>query len=439
MANDLDLRDRETLEKLQRERLRALLEEILPGNGFYARKLSAAGLPAALGTQTSVRDALRSLPWTTKEELLADQEAHPPYGQVLTYPLARYSRLHQTSGTSGKPLRWLDTPASWNWLLGCWEKMYRMAGVRWGDRLLFSFSFGPFLGFWTAFEAASRLGFLCLPGGGMSSAARLRFLLDNQATVVLCTPTYALRLAEVAREEGLDLTSSGVRALIVAGEPGGSIPSTRARIEAAWGARIFDHCGLTEVGAVGIECSENPAGLHIVDTEYIAEVVDVKTGQPVPAGQTGELVITNLGRLGSPLIRYRTGDLVRVDPRPCPCGSPFLRLEGGILGRTDDMIHLRGNNLYPSALEAVIRRFPEVAEYRVEVDETGSLAELRIEVEPQDDKQGARVAQRVSQAIRDELLFRAEVVAVSPGTLPRFEMKANRISRKGAKNAERGR
>src|SRR5262245_34105630 len=185
MATDLDLRDRETLEKFQQQRLRALLEEILPGNGFYARKLSAAALAAALGTQSSLPDALHSLPWTTKEELFADQEAHPPYGQVLTYPLAHYSRLHQTSGTSGKPLRWLDTPASWNWLLGCWEKMYRMAGVRSGDRLLFSFSFGPFLGFWTAFEAASRLGFLCLPGGGMSSAARLRFLLDNQATVVL--------------------------------------------------------------------------------------------------------------------------------------------------------------------------------------------------------------------------------------------------------------
>src|SRR5713226_528267 len=262
MANDLDLRNREELEKLQRERLRALLEEILPGNRFYARKLSAAGLASSLSTKNSLVDALRSLPWTTKEELLTDQEAHPPYGQVLTYPLARFNRLHQTSGTSGRPLRWLDTPASWNWLLGCWEKMYRMAGVRSGDRLFFPFSFGPFLGFWTAFEAASRLGFLCLPGGGMSSAARLRFLLDNEATVVLCTPTYALRLAEVAREEGIDLTSSSVRALIVAGEPGGSIPPTRARIEAAWGARVFDHCGLTEVGAVGIECSENSAGLH---------------------------------------------------------------------------------------------------------------------------------------------------------------------------------
>src|SRR5437879_847831 len=179
--------------------------------------------------------------------------------QILTDPLSGYVRRCQTSGTTSQPLRWLDTPESWDWLLSCWETIYRMVGVRPGDRLFFPFSFGPFLGFWTAFDAASRLGYLCLPGGGMSSAARLRFLLDHSATVVLCTPTYALRLAEVALEEGIDLACSSVRALIVAGEPGGSIPATRQRLEAAWGARVFDHCGLTEVGALGIECPENPA------------------------------------------------------------------------------------------------------------------------------------------------------------------------------------
>src|SRR4029077_10046377 len=154
-------------------------------------------------------------------------------GQALTYPVERYCRMHQTSGTSGQPLRWLDTTQSWNWLLGCWETMFQVVGLRAGDRLFFPFSFGPFLGFWTAFDAASRLGYLCLPGGGMSSAARLRFLLDNHATVVLCTPTYALRLAEVANQQGIDLKGGSVRLLIVAGEPGGSIAATRARIESA--------------------------------------------------------------------------------------------------------------------------------------------------------------------------------------------------------------
>jgi phenylacetate-CoA ligase len=304
--------------------------------------------------------------------------------------------------------------------------IFRIVGLTNADRLFFPFSFGPFLGFWTAFEAAARQGRLCLPGGGMSSVARLRFLLDHEVTVVLCTPTYALHLAETAATEGIDLAASAVRAVIVAGEPGGGIPATRSRIETAWGARLFDHCGMTEIGPAGIECPNNPAGVHLLESEYLAEVIDPPTGRAVPPGDLGELVLTNFGRSGSPLLRYRTGDLVRVDPRPCPCGRTFVRLEGGIRGRTDDMIHLRGNNLHPSALEAVIRRFPEVAEYRVEVDQSGPLANLRVEVEAAN----AEVAERIGRAIRDEFLFRAEVVAVPPGSLPRFEMKARRVVRK---------
>jgi phenylacetate-CoA ligase len=420
-----DRLDRDALTQLQRDRFRALLHEILPRNRFYARKFTGVDLDAPID--------LAQLPFTTKEELLAEQHAQPPYRRLLTYPREGYTRLHQTSGTAGRPLCWLDTPESWRWLLGCWATMFRMIGLRPSDRLFFPFSFGPFLGFWTAFEAASQLGCLCLPGGGMSSAARIRFLLDHEATVVFCTPTYALRLAEVAVEMGIDLAGCPVRALIVAGEPGGSIPATRARLESTWGARVFDHNGLTEVGACGIECLENPAGLHLLENEYLVEVVDPQTEQAVHSGSVGELVLTNLGRWGSPLIRYRTGDLVRVDPRLCPCGRAFVRLDGGILGRTDDMIHVRGNNLYPAALEAVIRRFPEVAEYRVEVDQSGSLTAVRIEVEPVAAAPRRDIADLVSRAIRDELLFRAEVTTVPPGSLPRFELKAQRVSRKGAK------
>jgi phenylacetate-CoA ligase len=419
--------ERSELLKFQVQRLQNLFREILPANRFYQTKFAAAKIERADITSTA---DLGKVPFTTKAELVADQEAQPPYGTALTYSQDRYRRLHQTSGTTGRPLRWLDTAESWSWVLDCWERIYIIAGVGHKDRLFFAFSFGPFFGFWTAFEAATRLGYLCLPAGGMSSAARLRFLLDNRASVMLCTPTYALRLAEVAIEEKIDLASSNVRALIVAGEPGGSIPATRSRIEAAWGARVFDHYGLTEVCPLGIECQENPAGLHILETECIAEVIDPGTGQRIEPGQVGELVLTGLGRLGSPLIRYRTGDLVKMDSKPCPCGRTWMRLEGGILGRTDDMIHLRGNNVYPAALEAVIRRFPEVVEYRVEIDQSGPLAALCIEVEPAASAPANDLADRVSRAIRDELLFRAEVKAVPPGSLPRFEMKAKRIIRK---------
>lgn len=398
-------------------RLANLLKSILPANRFYAQKF--ANLPL---------DDWTKLPFTTKDELLASQAAHPPYGELLTYPLERYTRLHQTSGTQGTPLRWLDTPESWERMLGSWRTMFQMIGITPADRLLFAFSFGPFLGFWTAFEAASRMGCMCLAAGGLSSGARLRMLLDNRATVVLCTPTYALHLAEYAKQQGVRLT--GVHSIIVAGEPGGNIPATRARIEEAWQARVFDHSGMTEIGPLAIECRENPGGLHIVEDDYYAEVIECG---PLPPGEetrsrseratnVGELVITNLGRLGSPLLRYRTGDLVRVDPNPCPCGSPWMRLVGGILGRTDDMIAIRGNNVYPSALENVIRRFAEIAEYRVTVDRSTPLTEMRIEIEA-----NADVASRLSDAIRDELMFRADVVLVTPGTLPRFEMKAQRI------------
>jgi phenylacetate-CoA ligase len=419
-----DYLERPALTDLQGERLRRLLAEILPQNHFYARKFAEAAVnPAALVTPAD----LSRLPFTTKAELLADQANHPPYGQVLTYPANRYCRLHQTSGTHARPLYWLDTPQSWGWILACWEKIFQIVGLGQGDRLFFPFSFGPFLGFWAAFDAAARLGYCCLPGGGMSSVARLHFLLEHQVTILFCTPTYALRLAETARQQGLDLAHSAVRMLIVAGEPGGSIPATRQQIESVWGARVIDHTGMTEIGSLGIECPENPAGVHLLETECLAEVIDPATGTPVPPGQTGELVLTNLGRWGSPLLRYRTGDLVRVDPRPCPCGRTWIRLEGGILGRTDDMIYLRGNNLYPSALEAVIRRFPDVAEYRVEVDQSEALPVLRIEIEPLPSAATNGLAERIGRVIRDEMLFRAEVTTVPTGTLPRFEMKARRI------------
>jgi phenylacetate-CoA ligase len=400
-----------------------MIGAILPTNRFYSKKLAAAAIDPR---RVRTAEQLQTLPFTTKQELLDDQATHPPYGSYLTYPLQRYCRLHQSSGTAGVPLRWLDTPESWEWFLGCWRTIYKTIGLRRDDRLFFPFSFGPFLGFWGAFEGAARLGNLCLPGGGMTSAARLHFMLDHRATVVACTPTYALRLAEVAAEERIDLAGSPVRALVVAGEPGGSIPATRARIEAAWGAGVFDHTGMTEIGALGIECIENPGGVHLIETECIAEVIDPQSTQPVPPGANGELVLTNLGRWGSPLIRYRTGDLVRADTDPCPCGRAWLRLNGGILGRVDDMLIIRGNNVYPGAVEELLRGISQVAEYRCTVAASGALNALRIEVEPTNEQSAEPLVRRVSRAFQDRFHFRADVHAVPRGSLPRFEMKARR-------------
>ena len=410
------------LQALQRRKLRAMLERVLASNAFYSRKLHGVRFDP-------LADPMSVLPLTTRRELEEDQRDHPPYGTNLTEPAGSYCRYHQTSGSLGRPVRWLDTAESWEWLKRCWRTIFAAAKVGPGDRLLFPFSFGPFIGFWAAFESAASMGLLSIPAGGMTTTSRLRLILDNDVTVVCCTPTYALRLAEVAAEEHLDLANSAVRALIVAGEPGGSIPATRRRIESAWGARVYDHTGMTEIGSLGFECHESPGGVHLIESECIAEVIDPRTLAGVEEGQPGELVLTNLGRTGSPLIRYRTGDQVVLTRKRCPCGRSFARMEGGILGRIDDLVIIRGNNVFPSALEAIVREIPDVAEFRVEAYDEGAFTQLRIEVEPFAAASGD-VAASVAKAIQDRLNFRATVVAVPPGSLPRFEMKARRFVRR---------
>lgn len=431
----------EELRSLQQERLRELLRLVGLSNRFWQSKWQAAGVDVA-------NAELAQLPLTTKAELVEDHQAHPPYGSNLTFEVGTYSRFCQTSGTTGQPLRWLDTPESWQWMLGCWEQIFEMAGLRADDRVAFPFSFGPFLGFWAAFEGAARLGRLCLPGGGMSSEARLKFIEENQATVVCCTPTYALRLAEVAtdlaKQRGGTVSEmlKSVRLLIVAGEPGGSVTSIRYKIEESWGARVIDHWGMTEVGPLAAECVENPGGLHILESECIAEILDTATGQPFDLRDTtvpvrGELVITNLGRVGSPMIRYRTGDIVEFDPQPCPCGRQLLRLKGGVLGRVDDMLTIRGNNVFPTAIEAILREFPEVIEFQFETVTRDSMPQLQIEIEttmgvPDVEQTGEfrALIDRIKSAIHDRLHFRPEVIPVPPHSLPRSELKSQRMRKR---------
>jgi phenylacetate-CoA ligase len=380
-------------------------------------------------------DAFAQIPLLQKSDLVACHASDPPYSSNLTYPLVRYSRLHQTSGTTGKPLRWLDTPASWDWLMECWKQIYHLVGLTPEDRIAFPFSFGPFLGFWAAFEGGQRLGNLCLSGGGMSSQARLQMILDNEATFVCCTPTYALRLAVVAEEEGINMANSAVRGIIVAGEPGGNIPAIRRQIETAFGARVFDHWGMTEIGALGVESVEYAEGLYLLETECIAEIVDTETSEPVEAGETGELVITNLGRWGSPVIRYRTGDLVREDLSASPDDICLKRLKGGVLGRADDMMTIRGNNVFPSSIDAIVREFDQVAEYRMHFTTKREMNHLKIEIEPiaaltgTDDEQ--QLLSDINRAIKDRMNFQAEIVAVEPESLPRFELKGRRFVKDG--------
>jgi len=404
----------------QWRRFHAMAREVLAGNSFVRSKWQAAGVSSA--DDLRGWDDFRRLPFTVKRELAADQAAHPPFGTNLTYPLERYVRVHQTSGTTGTPIRWLETPESWAWWARCWAMVLAGAGVTPADRVFFPFSFGLFVGFWGGFEGARALGALAIPAGGLDSPTRLALMEALGVTVLVCTPSYALHLVETARERGLDPRKLPVRTTIHAGEPGAGIPSVRTRIEDAWGARAFDHAGMTEVGAYSYECAEQ-AGLHVNEAEYIAEVVDPGTGEPA---RDGELVLTNLGRVGSPAIRYRTGDRVRLAEAPCPCGRTFRRLDGGIRGRLDDMLIVRGINVFPAAIEEVVRRFPAIDEFQVEVFRDGELDEVRVLVELEDPS-GVRPVQ---EAFRKTFGIRLQVAAVPPKSLPRFELKARRVVRR---------
>jgi Coenzyme F390 synthetase len=370
-------------------------------------------------------DDFERLPLTTKSELLADQEAHPPYGTNITYPLDRYIRLHQTSGSSGShPLRWLDTVESWEWWLRIWsDHVYRAAGVTAADQLFFAFSFGPFIGFWTAFGGAQRLGALAISGGAMTTEQRIRTVVELGATVLLSTPTYALRLAEVAKEIGLDPATSNVHITVHAGEPGASIPATRAAIESAYSATCFDHTGMTELGPTGHSCSQRD-GIHAVESEFIFEVLG-EDGRPTDEGE-GELVATNLGRWGMPLIRYRTGDRVLVSRDPCSCGSPYMKLVGGIRGRVDDMFTVRGVNLFPSQVEDIVRRHGHVREFAIERRRVRQMDEVVLLLEIDGTEAST---ERLEAELRQALGVRLQCRVVPAGTLPRSELKSKRIVR----------
>lgn len=405
--------DRSRLERLQLEKLNRLLAEILANNEFYQRKLS--GCPTCLDSLAQ----LAELPLTTKEEL-QPAAGDATYSANLTYPIDRYVRFHQTSGTRGRPLVVLDTAEDWEWWIESWQYVLDAARIMHTDRAILAFSFGPFVGFWSAFDALVARGALVIPGGGLSSLARIDLIQRTQATALFCTPTYALRLGQVAAENQINLSQSSVEKIVVAGEPGGSVPAIRERIEREWGARLIDHSGASEVGPWGF-ADEARRGLHVNEAEFIPEFVSVKTGKPAQEGELSHLILTTLGRRGAPVIRFRSGDLVRPN-WPVNGENRFVVLEGGVLGRADDMMIIRGVNVFPTAVEQILRSFPEVVEYRMTARKRGEMDELVIEVED-------RLMQpdRIADELRLRLGFKIDVHCVTAMSLPRFEGKGRRF------------
>lgn len=405
--------DRAALAQLQLEKLNHLLAEVHAHNAFYRRKL--AGTP----THFESLDQLATLPQTIKQEL-QPQAGDEPFAANRTYPIEHYVRCHQTSGTSGRPLVVVDTAEDWRWWIEAWHYVLDTANVTASDRALLAFSFGPFVGFWSAFDALVARGSLVIPGGGLTSLARIELIEKANVTTVCCTPTYALRLAEVAAENHINLAALSVEKIIVAGEPGGSVPATRNRIQTAWNARVFDHGGATEIGPWGFADAEG-RGLHINESQFLAEFESIETSRPAKEGELAQLILTTLGRTGAPVIRYRTGDLVR--PIWNASGpSRFVFLDGGILGRADDMLIIRGMNIYPTAIERILHGFPEVVEYRITARKHGAMDELVIEVEDH-----LQEPTRIARELQLKLGLKIDVRCVSAMSLPRFEGKGRRF------------
>ena len=361
--------------------------------------------------------------------MVEDQAARPPFGSLPTYSLSNYRYFHQTSGTTGRPLRWLDTQESWDWWTRCWGMVYRAAGIGAGDVVFCAFSFGPFISHWTAIAGAWHVGAMAVAAGGMNSEQRLQTLIDTRCTVLVSTPTYALHLAEVASQLSINLRDASIRRTIHAGEPGASLPAVRQAIETAWGATCFDHAGATEVGAWAFDCGAESGAIHLNEAEFIFEVIDPASHATVAEGERGELVITNLGRGCMPVLRYRTGDLVEMTLAPCACGRRLARIRGGVLGRADDMMIVRGVNLYPSAIDNLVRSRPEVIEYEVFVRRVAGMDDLLIRLETADTVRFAETSSALLAMFRRQLGIRVSLEHAAAGSLPRYEFKARRFKR----------
>jgi phenylacetate-CoA ligase len=419
----LERASRADLRRLQARRLREQVAHARAHSPFYRRKLK--GAPALHGL-----DDLRRLPFTTKDELKENQAAKPPWGDLLAVPFADVLRVHMTSATTGRPLAFLDTADDWHGFYHSYARSLYAFGVRKTDMVMAAFSYGPWIGYWSGFYAAQDLGCLVFPAGGLSTDQRIDALMTWPITVLGCTPSYALFLAEAAARKGIDLAKeTKIRLTWHTGEPGASIPATKAKIEAAFGARAFDLPGLTEIAAWGFECDARSGLVHVHEDYCYPEVLD-EAGDPVKPGERGELVFTSLYRKAMPLIRYRTRDVVQVADRRCPCGRTLLALEGGVLARLDDMKKVRGIIVYPRRIEELVRPHKGVDEFQVLFRRVEGLDDILVRVDPSSalsaaEREGLRAA--VAHDLQLGLGIRVTVEATEPGALPRWDHKARRV------------
>ena len=423
----LERASRRELTRLQERRLRAQVAHAATASPFYKRKLRAAGVtPARVRTLAD----LPTLPFTTKDELKENQAAKPPWGDVLAVPFSEVLRVHLTSATTGRPLAFLDTADDWRGFYHSYARSLYAYGVRQADMVMAAFSYGPWIGYWSGFYAAQDLGCLVFPVGGLTTDQRLDALLAYPITVLGCTPSYALFLAETAAKKGIDLAKqTKIRITWHTGEPGASIPATKARIEAAFGAKAYDLPGLTEIAAWGFECDARAGLTHVHEDYCYPEVLDERD-RPVGPGGRGELVFTSLYRKAMPLLRYRTRDVVQLADRACPCGRTLVAFDGGVLARLDDMKKIRGIIVYPRRIEELVRPHGGVDEFQIVFRRHEGLDDILLRIDPSPalslaERDGLRA--RLGEDLRTGLGIRVTVETVEPGALPRWDHKARRV------------
>lgn len=419
---EIETMDPERLQALQDERVREQIAWVYERSSFYRERMDAAGVRP--GDIRGARDLVK-LPIMEKSDYRREQDAYPPYGRMLCVPRDQLVRYWTTSGSTGKPTVFGTTLDDYLDYLESAARVLWAAGVRPGWKVAVPFSHGHWIGLWGVFDAAwLKVGAQIVPLGGYDSEYRIRRMAEIGVNAFCATPTYAAYLSEVARGLGIEVREIGVRSILTAGEP--ASPATRAAIEETWGAKTFDFYGNTEnLSYLGVDCEEQ-AGFHFWQDRTVVEVVD-PDGRPVPDGEEGDLVFTNLTARSMPAIRLSIGDVTRIDRAPCACGNTHLRVLY-ILGRREQVIKIRGVNVYPRVVEDIVRAMPALgSEYRLVFRREKGLDSLVLQVEPLPGANPEDVADQLRRRIRDVCGISSVIETLPHGTLPRSEVKAKRV------------
>jgi phenylacetate-CoA ligase len=426
----LETLPQEKLRELQLGKFKRIVKWAYNNSPFYRKLYKDAGIEP--GDIKKFED-IAKVPKTDKGMLRDVQQREPfPYGDMLAVPLSEITEFRQTSGTTGTPVYQGDTWQDWEWWAECWSYILYAQGYRDTDRVFLPFGYNIFVAFWAAHYGAEKVGCEVVPGGVLDTEARILKMQELKCNAFMATPTYVLGMADTAKKMGINpVTDLFIKKITCAGEPGASIPTTKKRIEGAWGAKVYDHIGATEIGAWSYECLAQPGGLHVNEAFFIVEIEDIETGEIITEpNKRGKMIITALDRIGKPCIRFDSKDVIKWADYTCSCGRTFRIIDGGVIGRADDITKVKGVLLAPTAIEEVVRSISELGnDYQVTVTKKGDIDEIILDVEITPGYENKK--EDILARLKDQLRVRVNLgfkIEVHPfGTLPRYEVKAKRF------------